>query len=156
MMKKMKNSGFTLLELMVVIAIVAIMVAIATPNYISWLPDRRLAAGAQDVLQGLQKSRSRAIVANRRVVVSFNPGTDSFSAFVDDDASGALDAGELTVVTRNMPAGIDLVNTGFAGDSVTFDNRGIPVTAVGTVLLRNSKGNTETVEIFLSGHSILQ
>jgi len=156
MMKKMKNSGFTLLELMVVIAIVAIMAAIAIPNYISWLPDRRLAAGAQDILQGLQKSRSKAIVTNRRVVVNFNTGADSFIAFVDDDASGGLDAGELTVVSRNMPAGIDLVNTGFAGNSVTFDNRGIPITAVGTVTLQNSKGNTQVLEMFLSGHSVLQ
>ena len=55
-----------------------------------------------------------------------------------------------------MPAGIDLVSTGFTANSVTFDSRGIPTTAVGLVTLQNSKGNTQRVELFLSGHSVLQ
>ena len=144
------------MELMVVIAIVAIMAAIATPNFISWLPDRRLDAGAQDVLQGLQKSRSVAIKTNRNVIVTFNTAAESFTAFVDDNANGAQDPGELTIMNRNMPAGINIVSTGFTGNAVTFDNRGIPTTAVGLVTLRNSKGNSQVVELFLSGHSILQ
>lgn len=155
MMKKKKNSGFTLVELMVVIAIVVILAGFAVPNFISWLPDRRLAAGAQDVLQGLQKSRSRAITANRNVVVNYNTGANSFMAFVDDNANGGLDAGELTIENRILPGGINLVNTGFTGNSVTFDNRGIPITTVGQVMLSNSKGNTEFVQLYLSGHSVL-
>ena len=155
-MKKANNRGFTILELMVVIAIIAIMAALAVPNYLSWLPDRRLATGALDVLQGLQKSRSEAIKSNRNVIVTFNPGAESFRAFMDADASGAQNGSEPTIINRSMPAGIDLVSTGFTANSVTFDSRGIPTTAVGLVTLQNSKGNTQRVELFLSGHSVLQ
>ncbi|MEN8246364.1 MAG: GspH/FimT family pseudopilin, partial [Thermodesulfobacteriota bacterium] len=90
MMKKMKNSGFTLMELMIVIAIIAIMAGVAIPNFLGWLPEKRLAAGAQDILQGLQKSRSKAIMTNRRVVVNFDAAANSFTAFVDENADGAL------------------------------------------------------------------
>lgn len=144
------------MELMVVIAIIAIMAAIAVPNYISWLPDRRLAAGALDVLQGLQKSRSEAIKSNRNVIVTFSPGAESFRAFMDADGSGVQNGAEPTIIERTMPPGIDLVNTGFTANSVTFNNRGIPTTAVGMVTLQNSKGNSQRVELFLSGHSVLQ
>ena len=156
MMKKMKNSGFTLMELMIVIAIIAIMAGIAIPNFLGWLPEKRLAAGAQDILQGLQKSRSKAIMTNRRVVVDFDTAANSFTAFVDENADGALDAGELTIADRTMPAGINLTtNLVGAVTAVTFDNQGIPTTS-GTMTVQNSSGNDQDIRLYLSGHSVLE
>ena len=150
----MKNSGFTLMELMIVIAIIAILAAVVIPNFIGWLPERRLDAGAQEILQGLQKSRSRAIMLNRNVIVTFDAGTDSFTAFVDEDASGGLDAGEQTLLDRTMPAGVNFAPNFGGVSTVIFDNRGIPDIS-GTIVLQNNNGTAQTVQLFLSGHSIL-
>jgi type IV fimbrial biogenesis protein FimT len=154
MIKKKKTSGFTLMELMIVIAIIAIMSSIAIPNFIGWLPDRRLDAGAQDILQGLQKSRSKAIMTNRNVIVTFDAGNNSFIAFVDEDASNDQSAGDLTIANRNMPAGIVFDVLGF-GATVTFDNRGIPTNS-GVLSLQNNNGNGRNIELYLSGHSVIQ
>ena len=150
----MKNSGFTLMELMIVIAIIAILSAVVIPNFLGWLPERRLDAGAQEVLQGLQKSRSRAIMLNRNVIVVINAGTESFTAFVDEDASGGLDAGEQTIADRTMPAGVTLAPQLGGVATVVFNNRGIPDTS-GTIRLQNNNGTVQDVQLYLSGHSVL-
>ena len=150
----MKSSGFTLMELMIVIAIIAIMAAVAIPNLIGWLPERRLDLGAQDVLQALQKSRSRAIMLNRNVVLNFDAVANSFTAFVDEDASGGLDAGEQTIIDLTMPAGVTLAPQLGGPTTVVFNNRGIPDTS-GTIRLQNNKGTVQDVQLYLSGHSAL-
>lgn len=154
MMNTIRKNGFTLMELMIVIAIVAILSSVAIPNFIGWLPERRLDLAAQDILQGLQKSRSKAIMTNRQVVVDFDDAAESFSAFVDEDASGGLDAGELTIADLSMPAGIDLTPNLGGVSTVVFDNRGIPDIS-GTVIVQNTNGNNRTVQLYLSGHSVL-
>ena len=44
-----KQSGFTLAELMLCLGIVAILAAIAVPNFVTWLPKRRLQSAASQV-----------------------------------------------------------------------------------------------------------
>ena len=155
MTKKMKNKGFTLMELMIVIAIIAILAAVVIPNFIGWIPERRVAVAAQDILQGLQKSRSKAIMTNSRVVFDLGVNAENFIAYVDEDASGGQDPGELTIVNRDMPAGIDLsANLAGAVTSITFDNQGIPDTS-GTIRVQNTGGTTQNILLYLSGHSVL-
>jgi len=40
--KTKRHTGFTLIELIVVMALIAIMAAIAVPNFLDWLPNMRL------------------------------------------------------------------------------------------------------------------
>ena len=67
-----KNTGFTLMELMVAIAIIAITASIAIPNIIGWLPTHRLASASRAILSVLQQARLRAVKENTFVTVQFD------------------------------------------------------------------------------------
>ncbi|MFP5074178.1 Tfp pilus assembly protein FimT/FimU [Neisseria sp. WLZKY-1] len=61
---KILEKGFTLVELMVTIAIMAIMAAIAVPNFSEWLAKRRVAAAAEKVANMIRLGRSEAARLN--------------------------------------------------------------------------------------------
>ena len=68
-----KNSqGFSLAELMVVIAILAIMALIVAPNIATGLPTYRIKAATSDCIAQLRNARHRAIKEKRDVEVFFN------------------------------------------------------------------------------------
>ncbi len=66
-----RNAGFTLLELMIVVSIIAVMSAIAVPNFTNWAPKFRLWSATDDIVKNLMLARMTAISQNRDVVVSF-------------------------------------------------------------------------------------
>lgn len=59
--------GFSLLELMVVLAIVAIITLLATPSMGTWIKNQRIRSAAENVINGLQMAREEAIRRNRPV-----------------------------------------------------------------------------------------
>jgi Tfp pilus assembly protein FimT len=141
------QSGFTFHELVVIIAIMAILAAIAIPGVIGWLPKYRLGIGARDVLSALQAARQIAIKENDGVTLNFNFAGDSFTATLD---SGA------TVRSGSMPGGIDLTD-GSLGSSVRFNKLGIPSPAAsGTLVVSDSQGRNRTIELFVTGTSRIQ
>ncbi|MDO4227706.1 GspH/FimT family pseudopilin [Neisseria sp.] len=64
-----KYQGFTLTELLIVIAIVAIMAAIAFPNMSQWIASRRAASQAEQVANLLRFARGEAVRLNLPVYV---------------------------------------------------------------------------------------
>ena len=56
-----KNTGFTLIELMVAIAIISIVSIIAVPRFNDMIPRYRLKAAARNLQANMQKAKVRAI-----------------------------------------------------------------------------------------------
>lgn len=77
-----KQLGFTLVELMVAIAIMAIVIAFAVPSFEQIRNGNRLSSGANDLLTALQLARTEAIRRNRAITFCpTDPGqTDCLSS----------------------------------------------------------------------------
>ncbi|EIC29156.1 general secretion pathway protein H [Methylomicrobium album BG8] len=75
------TQGFTLLELLVVVAIMGITLAIGVPSLQSFIVDNRLTTSANDMLTALQAARSEATKRVKFAGVSING--NSWEVFVE-------------------------------------------------------------------------
>jgi len=66
-----KNEGFTIFELLMVIAIIGIISAVAIPNFMSALPRRRLNQAVQELHNDLQRARLAAVKDRENCAVTF-------------------------------------------------------------------------------------
>ncbi|EMS2002075.1 GspH/FimT family pseudopilin [Neisseria gonorrhoeae] len=64
-----KQQGFTLTELLIVMAIAAIMATIALPNMSGWIASRRIASHAEQIANLLRFSRGEAVRLNLPVYI---------------------------------------------------------------------------------------
>ncbi|RLB70941.1 MAG: hypothetical protein DRH07_07530 [Deltaproteobacteria bacterium] len=62
--------GFTLIETLVIIAIMAILSAIAIPSFSTWKDSSQDKSIAREILYGLRTARSLAINQNRKITVT--------------------------------------------------------------------------------------
>lgn len=66
---KQSNSGFTLLELMVGIAILAIILTIGLPSFVSMFTDARVRATNDSVIEALGYARNQAVSQHREITL---------------------------------------------------------------------------------------
>ena len=100
-MKIFKKYGFTLLEMMIVVAIMGILSAIATPNLMDYMAERRLNGAARMVMSDLMAARQKAVTQNNEFKVFFSANQYQYTILDDDDNDGTADTGEATEV-RNI------------------------------------------------------
>jgi prepilin-type N-terminal cleavage/methylation domain-containing protein len=74
-----RQKGFSLLELMVVIGIVAILAGIGIPNYMKYVPSWRVKNAATDLYGNLQLARATAIKERSNCTVTFSGDPDQYT-----------------------------------------------------------------------------
>ncbi len=65
-------TGFTLMELMITVAILAIVATFALPNLGGFFDKKRLIAGAEGLYGELQSARSEAVARSQNIIVSID------------------------------------------------------------------------------------
>ncbi len=73
-MKRQINYGFTLVEALIVIAIIGILSAIAVPSYQDMIERNQLKQAAEGLKSDMQFARTEALKRSQIVVVSRSPG----------------------------------------------------------------------------------
>ena len=170
-MSTTRNSGFTMLELLVTLAIAALVVTIGVPSFQGVLDNQRLTAASNELVTSFNFARSEAI--KRVAYVSVCKSSDGFTCtpaaawnagwivFANAGVAtpGTVDAGD--EVIRVSPALEDTLSispSGTIGNFVTFRPSGTAGTNVanmtGTLTVCDERGADEARGIVLqsSGH----
>lgn len=78
-MKNLKQEGLTLIEILIVIIIIGILIAIAVPNFLNWLPNMRLSEAARELHSLMQETKTEAIRTNQAKAIVFQPAINKYS-----------------------------------------------------------------------------
>ncbi len=114
----MKNhryiQGFTLLELMITLAIVIIMTTIGLPSFFGLIRDSNMTATANDMLSAINYARSEAVTRNNDVVIQSKSTTAKhweagWDIYVDTNKNRTKDSGELLKSYDALPNGYTLI-----------------------------------------------
>ena len=141
--------GFTLAEMMATAGVVAVLVAVAVPNYLAFQPNMRLNGASREVLGKLMWARSKAVQNNNTSVVTFI--TDhTFQVFNDANGNGSADANE--TITIDLQTDYSDVTFTVSGSSSTptFNGRGTASSDT-TVTITNSSGS-KTITVSPTGN----
>jgi type IV fimbrial biogenesis protein FimT len=146
-----KNAGFTTYELMVTIAIMAVIAAITMPPYLKWFRASRLRSAVSSFTADIEMAKTEAIRENAFVVLEL--GANSYTMFFDtgDGGGGApnwtLDTDERKILSREMPPSVHIdtaaLNLPIVNDKVRFNSRGLPEDIFTPQIVKITQANTE-------------
>jgi type IV fimbrial biogenesis protein FimT len=170
-----RNSGFTLVEMLTVITIVAVLMALGVPSYQYVTSANRISSEVNGLLGDMQYARSEAIKEGQTVSVCSSSNSTSLAptcsgnpawqngwiVFSDVNGNGAVDPGDTILRVRGPFTLTDTFNANPATNFVTFNREGFALNmgAAVTITLHAAvptTGSTRCLRITIVGQVTTQ
>jgi len=176
-----RSSGFSLIELLVVVSILLVVGAMAVPSIISTVANFRFVSNAQDLAAFYQRARMMAITDNNYYNVQVVSGSNPPVVYIDLDGDGTTAnssrvepqlqlATPVSVSNSGAPAGLDSTTLGFSPlqvesstmytqnnqnhPGIAFNSRGLPCQRTSTTSLCTNAGWVQYLQYNLVGGGV--
>jgi prepilin-type N-terminal cleavage/methylation domain-containing protein len=137
---KTGSKGFSLIEMLVVIGILAITAIVTIPNVIAWRSGMQFRAAVNELRNDLESAKTRAVKENAKVTVAFDPTAGQYRMTYPDQDNQII-----LLKSQTLPAGVRIAS----GNNTSFSSRGTADT--GTIVLANQQGQTKSISISFIG-----
>ena len=153
--KRSQSDGFSVMELLVTIAIIAIVAGIAYPSLNRMASNGYLRSAARDIMADIATVKEGAMAYNQQITIPFDTNANTYTVPVfPPKADGTWTTTTKTPVS--FSPGIQLTGVAFgAGSTITCLSRGT-LNQGGNITLRNSRGSTATIICLVSGRTYVQ
>lgn len=151
--------GFTIIELMTTVALLAVMVVIGVPAFTSTINSNEVVANSNSFLSALKLARTEATKRRQNIIVcasanqtdcASNNWSDGWIVFEDTDSDSTFDAGETIIDTYDLPTGFAVTRASAGPDQIQFAATGLSDSTLAqtfTVCKSNSnRGRVFTVD----------
>jgi len=136
------KSGFSLMEMMTVLAIISILTAIATPNVLKWAATQQFNSAVREIQATIQSMRLAAVKENSEAVITFTNGANSYQT---DQWKRGSDTRKVRTV--DLPAGVS-ISPNFV---LRFNSRGMATP--GTITITGASGESLDITVSPTGSS---
>lgn len=142
-----RQSGFSMVELLVGILIMGILFAYGVPNFKDWIQNTQIRNGAEAIQSGLEVARAAAVKRNANVQIVFGTGTSwtvvCSAPVVDLDGDGTADCPG----TGTTPDNIQTYTSKEGSSKAIVDLNNVPTVGGQRVVAFNSLGRVTPVPL---------
>jgi type IV fimbrial biogenesis protein FimT len=133
---KHKLNGFSLVELMVAIAIFGIVAALGIPSYKVWIQNTRIRTASESIQNGLQIARAEAVKRNSPVQFDFRNNHSAWTVCTRPAVPGSCPAADDATTLQSRSAGegssADVIVTTVNAGPYVFNSFGTLISPVPT------------------------
>lgn len=150
-----QSNGFTLIELMVAVAVFAILISVGLPTFRQMLKNYQVRVAAESVANGLQRARAEAVARNAPVQFVLGSGSSWTVDYVTKPVptDPPIDTRSSGEGSANVAVAAVQTDLSTAATTVTFNNLG-QVTNAATALARvtfdaTASGGNQTLRVMI-------
>jgi type IV fimbrial biogenesis protein FimT len=135
-----RQGGFSLIEMMVVLGIMAIILAVALPAFNAWRESTALQSAEETLMAHIKQARIMAVSGNRSVSVAFT--TNSYTV---DSTSANPQQYLLSDYSKSLSMTYSTATLQFNSDGTT--------NVSDTINVKNANGTNKTISVNLVGRA---
>lgn len=143
------EGGFTFVELVVVVAIAAILIGVGYSGFSGTLERQRCQAAIKRVQWLVKQAQMQSIEKNTSCAVVADSGTDLVRVFIDPEKDLTIGANDTLIESVNIAQeykGVEIRN----GCAFRFNNRGIPKGTLPRIAINNAEASWEDGNVTVS------